>query len=349
MKKEEKIELFNNITAPKAGEKILFIVDKPHDDIIDNKMWKDRREMAKEWYLIYKEMGEKSDFEIDYLEFEATGKHNSILPKEILDKSRKSNLLIAMTEYSASSSIEKICNAKDTITRGLSMPTVEKRMEKTAFKADYKKVKKYANEIKKLLNNSLGAEVLFSTGDRLYLDLRNREGKSDTGECTKTGQSINFPSGEGYIAPYEANSEEVNEFGESKTEGIWPAGYNGEIVKFIVKNNRIVEIIGNGKKGEEMRKLFSENKTRTNVAELGIGCNPNAVITGNILEDEKVGLHIAYGMSVHVGGKVESDMHLDICYSKGCPVEGTTLTLFHKNGTKTELIKDAKLRYDLLE
>ena len=98
-----------------------------------------------------------------------------------------------------------------------------------------------------------------------------------------------------------------------------------------------------------MRKFFSENETRRNIAELGIGCNPNAVITGNVLEDEKVGLHIAYGMSTHLGGKIKSDMHLDICYSKGCPVEGITVTLFNEGGSRTELIQDAQIRYELLE
>ena len=98
-----------------------------------------------------------------------------------------------------------------------------------------------------------------------------------------------------------------------------------------------------------MRDFFAGNNTRRNIAELGIGCNPNAVITGNILEDEKVGLHIAYGMSTHLGGKIKSDIHVDICYSKGCPVEGATVVLTHKDGSKTELIQDAMLRYELLE
>jgi leucyl aminopeptidase (aminopeptidase T) len=349
MEQEEKIKMFNDVFAPKAGEKILFLIDIPHDNIKDTDKWKDRREMAQEWHQLFKEMGNKSDFKVDLLEFEATGKHNSLLSQEILDKARKSNLVIAMTEYSVSSSLMSVCDAKDTITRGVSMPMVERRMEETAFRADYAKVQKYAIAIEKMLNDAIGAEVSFSTGDHLYVDLRNRIAKSDTGDCSKTGQGINFPSGEGYIAPYEATSEETNEFGESKTEGIWPASYDGELVKYIIKNNRIVEIIGDGEKAEKMRKHFAENKTRMNVAELGIGCNPKAVITGNVLEDEKVGLHIAYGMSAHMGGKVESDMHIDICYSKGCPVEGTTLTLINKDGSKTELIKNAMLRYELLK
>ena len=98
-----------------------------------------------------------------------------------------------------------------------------------------------------------------------------------------------------------------------------------------------------------MRLFFAEKNSRRNIAELGIGCNPKAVISGNILEDEKVGLHIAYGMSYHLGGKIKSDVHQDICYLKDCPVEGTTLTLVNSNGSKTELIRDAMLRYDLIK
>ena len=119
-------------------------------------------------------------------------------------------------------------------------------------------------------------------------------------------------------------------------------------MKFIVKQNRIIDIVGKGKKALEMRNYFKENETRRNIAELGIGCNPTAVVRGNPLEDEKVGLHIAYGMSTHIGGKITSDTHYDIVYAKGCPIEGKTLTIFTRNGTSTDLIKDAQLKYDLL-
>jgi hypothetical protein len=54
-------------------------------------------------------------------------------------------------------------------------------------------------------------------------------------------------------------------------------------------------------------------------------------------------------MSTHLGGKVESDMHMDIVYAKGCPIEGTTVTLINADGTKIELIRDAILQYDLLK
>jgi len=160
---------------------------------------------------------------------------------------------------------------------------------------------------------------------------------------------MNFPSGEGFIAPYEAATDEINEFGESKTEGIWPVNYKGELLKYVVKNNRITDIIGEGAMADEARKFYSENDTRRNIAELGIGCNPKAIVTGNVLEDEKVGLHIAYGTSTHFDGKVQSDTHLDIVYAKGCPVEGKSLRLINEDDSKIELIKDSQLKYDLLK
>ena len=349
LKIEERIKMFNDVFAPKPGEKVLFLVDIPHNDINDNKVWSERRKMANEWYENFKEMGNNNDFTVSYKEYNATGFHNSPVPKDIVDLGKNFDLVIAMTEFSGSSSFVPAYRHKDSKTRCASMPLTERRMEKTAFKADYNKVQKYAFAIEKLLNNSIAAEVKFSTGDNLFMDLRNRIALADAGDCKKAGQFINFPSGEACICPYEAMEDEKEEFGESKTEGNLPVAYDEEIIKFLIKKNKIVKLIGKSKKAEEMRQFFKQNPSRANIAELGIGCNPEAVITGNLLEDEKVGLHIAYGKSDHLGGKIDSDMHLDICYSEGCPVEGTSVVLIHNDGSKTEIIKDAKLRYELFK
>ena len=50
------------------------------------------------------------------------------------------------------------------------------------------------------------------------------------------------------------------------------------------------------------------------IAELGIGTNENAEITGNVLEDEKVlgTAHIAFGASAGIGGTVTVPVHLDV-------------------------------------
>ena len=305
--------------------------------------------MAKEWYETFKEMGKGKAFSVEHREFNATGTHNKTLTDDTIKIINNSNLVIAMTEYSATSSILPICRAEGSITRGVSMPLIERRMENTAFKANYQDVKKYAFAIEKMLNNAIGAKVNFSTGDNLYIDLRNRIAQTDAGDCTRYGQAINLPSGEAYKVPYEATPDEIENYGKSKTEGVWPVMCDNELLKYVVENNKIFKIIGRGKKADEMRSFFEENTSRKNIAELGIGCNPKAVVTGNPLEDEKVGLHIAYGMSTHIGGKVKSDIHIDIVHAKNCPTEGKTLILYHEDGSKTEIIRDSEIRYDLLK
>ena len=348
MNDEEKIKMFNDVFAPRTGEKVLFLVDLPHDTIKDNKNWIDRREMAKEWFKLFEEIGKETGFSVKWMEYKATGLNNAPIPEDVLDAVRSSNLVLAMTEYSGTSSILPICRAEGGTTRGASMPCVERRMENSAFKANYKDVKRYAEAISKLLNRAIGAEVLFSTGDTLFIDLRNRKGHADTGDCTEYGMGINFPSGEACTTAYEATPDEIVEFGESKTKGIWPASYDGELVKYVVENNKIVDVIGEGTAADEKRAFFEENDSRRNLAELGIGCNPEAVVTGNVLEDEKVGgLHIAYGMSSHLGGKIKSDVHQDICYPKDAPIQAKTLILISEDGSKIEIIKDAMLQYEL--
>ena len=349
MNREEKIKMFKDVFAPKSGEKVIFLIDIPHDEIKDNNNWSDRRKMAQEWYKTFKEMSKETGFTVSWMEYKATGMNNAPVPEEVSEAIRNNNLVLAMTEFSSTSSIIPICKAEGATTRGASMPRVERRMENSAFKANYQEVKKYALAIEKLLNKVVGAEIIFSTGDVLFIDLKNRKAHADTGDCTEYGQSINFPSGEACITPYEGAPDEVEKFGLSKTKGIWPVKYDNELVKFVIENNRIVDIKGKGKKADEMRTFFNEKDTRRNIAELGLGCNPKAIITGNVLEDEKVGLHIAYGMSSHLGGKIDSDIHQDICHSKGCPIEGINLKLINKDGSKIELIKDAMLQYKLLK
>ena len=51
----------------------------------------------------------------------------------------------------------------------------------------------------------------------------------------------------------------------------------------------------------------------TNLAELGVGTNERARLTGNILEDEKIlgTVHVAFGASAGIGGTVSVPIHLD--------------------------------------
>jgi leucyl aminopeptidase (aminopeptidase T) len=62
-----------------------------------------------------------------------------------------------------------------------------------------------------------------------------------------------------------------------------------------------------------MELLTKHGEDGTNIAELGIGTNEEATLTGNILEDEKIlgTAHVAFGASAAIGGNVQVPVHLD--------------------------------------
>jgi len=59
--------------------------------------------------------------------------------------------------------------------------------------------------------------------------------------------------------------------------------------------------------------LSNYEKEAKNIAEFGVGTNPKAKVSGNILEDEKVfgTIHIALGSNYDFGGQVKAPIHLD--------------------------------------
>jgi leucyl aminopeptidase (aminopeptidase T) len=63
-----------------------------------------------------------------------------------------------------------------------------------------------------------------------------------------------------------------------------------------------------------LNRLDAAGELGTNLAELGVGTNERAGLTGNILEDEKMlgTVHVAFGASAGIGGTVSVPVHLDV-------------------------------------
>jgi leucyl aminopeptidase (aminopeptidase T) len=67
-----------------------------------------------------------------------------------------------------------------------------------------------------------------------------------------------------------------------------------------------------------MELLTEHGDDGTNVAELGIGTNEKATLTGQVIEDEKIlgSAHVAFGASAGIGGTVQVPIHLDCIVTK---------------------------------
>ena len=355
-------KLMVDVFAPQSGEKVLIMIDTPHTGVPDNVNWEERRDMALEWLMTFEDLADWLEIEVmPLMTYEATGTHNGSLPDSgIMDGNAVAfeeiladvNIVVAMTEYSATAPLERY-TVQNPQLRVASMPGVSRSMEQTALAADYEEVARKAEIVQKLLDRAVGAEVVFSTGHEMYFDLRFRDARADDGRlhADREGERIiNLPSGEAYIAPYEGERE-----GEpSLTEGQLPVVCsNGDLVAGRVSENTIVEVIGDGACAREGRADLARESGLRNVAELGLGVNDKAVVTGNVLEDEKVmGMHWALGLSDHIGGifgpedfqNPEGAAHIDYVYPKGGDIEITSLILLFEDGTEEQIILDGSYK-----
>ena len=88
---------------------------------------------------------------------------------------------------------------------------------------------------------------------------------------------------------------------------------NNETINVKVEAGYATEITG-GAAAEKLNSIMEPfGKLAYNLAELGIGTHDKALITGEVLEDEKVigTVHIAFGDNKSMGGTIRVASHLD--------------------------------------
>jgi len=341
---EELINLFKSVFPDlNKKEKMAILIDYPKNIDNDNNDWLERRIMAFEWYKSLKKNLDKLGYsEISLIGYNETGSNNADLPNEayiinddfneikINAKNKKKieeiyneyTLYIALTEFSATAPLK--INAKKYGFRATTMPGFNKKMI-PALKIDYNEVSRRVNKIKELLDNAIACEVIFNTRNKIYeisFDLRFRKAHSSSGRFPEPSTAGNLPSGEAYIVPYEGELENI----ESKTNGIIPVEINNEIVLYEIRENRALKILSKGKESEKEQDHLIREPAYGNIAELGFGVLNDFGLKpiNEILLDEKLGFHIAFGRSEHFGGivgpsnfsKPSEVIHLDRIYLK---------------------------------
>jgi len=351
-------KLFTDVFAPRPVDVVTIIHDLPHGEIRDRASWQGRREMAADWHRQIAGFAGGIGMTVNpIVTYEATGAHNSDMPEygmrggeriRLEDAIGASTILISMPQFSASAPLLGFTKVFPGL-RVASMPTVARSMEETALSADYRQVDEVCTRIAPLFERAEGIEVTFSTGHTCWFDVSDNNvvfkdnGLLHPDAGAESDRVCNLPAGEVCACP--------NEAADSRTAGEIPAVFGGETVVFLVRNNRIVDVRGDGPEAAKKREAFREEAAMQNIAEVAIGCNDRAVVTGNILEDEKAGFHWAYGRSDHLGGTVgvadfsspAKVCHMDIVYAPGNPVVCARLDFVFPDGTRTTAITDGLL------
>jgi len=343
--------LIQTVFKPSPEDQFAVWIDLPTANFPDHEAWKTRRTMAEEWLHALRSMGINT---LPLVSYDATGAHNAAWPSSLLIGEKKASpldalnacsVVIAMTEFSATAPLLAAMAERKEV-RAASMPGVTPAMLRSALAADYNEVNDRAQFLRALLNRAVGARVHFSLGQECYFDLRFRQARADGGLCHPDMDSprlINLPAGEAFKVPYEG--ERPGEL--SDTVGMLPIVKNRSHWSLFVQNNLIEEVIGESVESDEMRAMLDKDPARRNIAEFGIGCNPQAALSGMVIEEEKAGFHIAIGRSEHLGGIMSPNrflspatvLHQDFVYAPGSPAYAESILLVMDDGSETMVIE----------
>ena len=185
--------------------------------------------------------------------------------------------------------------------RGATLPGVTEDMLARLMACDFELMAARSAAVAELLTAASEAHVTCPRGTDLHLDLTGRTGIADDGRMTEPGAFGNLPCGEGFIAPLGGE-------GVAYVVSLATLGKPDAPLRLEIAGGRLASPAG-----EWGALLDAAGTAGRNLAELGVGTNERATLTGNILEDEKIlgTLHISFGASAGFGGTVAVPVHLD--------------------------------------
>ena len=199
--------------------------------------------------------------------------------------------------------------------RGATLPGVETEMFARLMGADFDLMASRSAKVAELLDAADEAHFTCPRGSDMRFDLRGRSAIPDSGDLTGHAAFGNLPCGEGFVSPAGGSGRffgtTVGHFGTAP-----------EPVELVVEDGRLVEA-SSDLGAQFVAHLLQHGDDGRHLAELGVGTNDQARMTGNLLEDEKVlgTVHVAFGASAGIGGTVSVPVHED------CVVVEPTLTI----------------------
>jgi len=193
--------------------------------------------------------------------------------------------------------------------RVASMPDITRDMFERTIPIDYAHLESVGRELAARLGAAERCRITSPAGMDAEIVLAGRAGRSDDGDLRHAGAFGNLPAGEAYIAPFEHDGAGTIVFDGSL--GSW--GLLDEPLRIEFAAGRMVAASGGAAADWLSETLDSGGPNGRFIAELGIGTNPSARITGKILEDEKVEgtIHIAFGTNTGIGGENQASVHID--------------------------------------
>lgn len=193
--------------------------------------------------------------------------------------------------------------------RVATMPGITQDCLIRTMNADYRAIAERSHRVAEMLTRARVAHVTSDRGTDITLPIDSIVAIASTGLILHRGQWGNLPSGEAYLRPLEGRSEGVVVV-DGSLAGI---GKLREPVRVTVREGVAVGVDGGDEAERFAAQLERVGPLARSIAELGVGTNDRAIVTGNILEDEKIlgTVHIAFGNNASMGGSVDVPFHVD--------------------------------------
>ena len=242
-------------------------------------------------------------------------------------------------------------------TRGFWSPGITTELYKASVPVDFNKLKADCAWLAERLSKAVAVRVTSPGGTEITFSTQGRKAFVDDGDYSKAGSGGNLPAGEAYISPVVGSAEGRIVFDGSMStkdgtiflykpitveyeQGFITQIAGGEEAELLAETIRVGE--ENALKMEAEGKLAVGKgaiyrKNARGLGELGIGVNPLAGITGNMIVDEKAArtCHFAVGSNYDQDGPAL--IHLDGL------VKEPTIELEMEDGSMLVLLEDGEL------
>ena len=259
--------------------------------------------------------------------------------------------------------------------RGAWTPGITPDMMSRTAAIDYKELQSRCAALTEIFKNAVSVRVTAPAGTNLIIPINGRSLLSDDGDFSKPGTGGNIPAGEVFISPVVGGSVLKKSDGtafEQQSDGCEGViVYDGSMtfsdgdsiietpITCKVEKGYVTDITG----GAEARRLLKTiveaelrpfvlekegklpkgeaevyKKNARNIGELGIGLNPAANITGNMLEDEKAFHTCHFAIGENYDNDAPSLIHLDGV------VREPTIVLTYADGSSRTILQDGSLQ-----
>lgn len=273
--------MFSRFFGLKQNESVLVVTDKNKKDIAEGIC----------------DMAREISSQVILVEMPVTEAHGEEPPENVAKLMPLFDVIVAVTTRSISHTDARM-RAQENGARIASMPGITKDVFERAVDSDSGELTLH---LKDILDNGSEVRIKTEKGTDVSFSIKGRKSTPDYGDLKEKGSFDNLPSGECFIAPLE----------DSANGKVIVDGSMGEKLD----EEAVIEFSGGvaSVKGEPEKFFRDMPREAFVIAELGIGTNENAEISGITLEDEKVmgTCHIALGKNTTFGGKNYAPIHID--------------------------------------